>query len=373
LDVQTREIVRHLSASRETDEGPTTIELARAVRDHTSATAIAEAHETSRRKVYRALDPLIERGFVESENGVRWTAAGERLLGAFEVAEAAIGRGGVAYLVESEHRLPMLRALRERALPRRALAGRVTQASRTTVSRALSVFEEHDWVRDENGEVEMTSSGREAATHFEELLVATEQAATKAPLLAQLDMEFELQLSVLAGTELVTESGDDPFALLEASIEAADIRGDGVGHVRSVVPFFSSVMFSEFESLVDRQTTFEVIYTSHAYEQLTRPRNVRYLAVFLLAPNVDVRVYPERVTWGLSLYDETVMLASSIDVTDQAAVVGATSSFTGWANETFDELWARSETPSSRFKRWVGRTVSLSRSDHCDSRSVPTN
>jgi predicted transcriptional regulator len=354
--------VAHIIRARDSADGPRTLDVVSALSEEQSVTELAERFDTSRRQIYRTLDPLADAGLLVRDDGFESTAAASRVLDAYELATAHTDADGLAYLAGSEHRPAMLRALDTESMTKRDLMESETLPSRTTVHRSVDRFETEGWVTTAGG-VELTPAGRTTLSAFDEFVVSVEQVVEKAPLLRQLDSEIDLPLPALTETELITERGDDPFALLEASIEAADIRGSGVGHVRTVVPFFSPVMFSEFESLVDRETTFEVIYTQTAYQQLTTPRNARYLAGFLFAPYVEIRIYPEPLTWGLGLYDDTVMLAGSTESSEQAAVVGETPAFTTWANETFDGLWARSETPSERLKRWVGALVSPSPAD----------
>jgi predicted transcriptional regulator len=335
------------------------LDVARALEDGSSAAALAERFGISRRQVYRVLEPLVEAGAVSNEGGFRANSAGNRLFDAYETAVGTLGAEGVASLVTSEHRLSILRALRDEPRSKRDLVESETLPSRATVHRSVAVMEQNGWVEKAgDGRLRLTEDGVDALTTFESLVVSAEEAVEKAPFLRNLDGGVDLPLTLLRNSSLVVERGEDPFALLEASVEAADIRGDGVGHVRTIVPFFSPVMFEEFESLVDRETTFEVIYTARTFRQLTSPRHARYLAGFLLAPNVKVRVHPEEFTWGLGLYDETVMVAGSTESSEQAAVVGQSDDLTTWANEMFDDLWAESETPSVRLKRWIGRLVS---------------
>ena len=351
-------VLHHLAETRE-GSGPSVLDVVRAAGDGTSAAALAERFGISRRQVYRALDPLVEAGLVSNEGGFRVNSAGERLFDAYTSIVELLGADGVATLVTSEHRLSILRTLREEPRSKRDLVESETLPSRATVHRSVAVLEERGWVAPTgDGRLQLTEAGADALAEFDALLVSVDETVEKAPFLRNLDRRVALPLTALRYTDLVVERGDDPFALLEASIEAADIRGVGVKHVRTLVPFFSPVMSEEFESLVDRETTFEVICTPRTFRQLTSPRYARYLAAFLLAPNVEVRVHPEEFTWGLGIYDETVMLAGSTESSEQAAVVGQTRDLTAWANETFDTLWAESETPSTRLKRWVGSLVS---------------
>jgi predicted transcriptional regulator len=347
-------VLNHLAETRE-GSGPSVLDVARAAGEDTSTAALAERFGISRRQVYRVFDPLVEAGLVSNEGGFSVNSAGERLFDTYASAVEILGADGVATLVTSEHRLSILRTLREEPRSKRDLVESETLPSRATVHRSVAVLETRGWVtQTADGKLRLTEAGVKALTEFDILVVSVNETVEKTPFLRNLDGGVDLPLTALRDVDLVVECGDDPFALLEASVEAADIWGDGVGHIRSLVPFFSPVLFEEFKSLANRETTFEVIYTPRAFRRLTKPRYTQYLTASLLAPDVEVRVHPEEFTWGLGLYDETVMLAGSTESSERAGVVGRTTDLTAWANETFDDLWAESETPPARLKRWVG-------------------
>jgi predicted transcriptional regulator len=324
-----------------------------------SISGLAQALGQSRRQVYRDIDPLVQVGLVDDACGISLSPAGEQFFLSYDQAPERIGREAINYVAGSPHRLSILSALNVGVSAKRDLLESSSAPSRTTVHRTIAAYTLRGWVdTDDAHRLHLTETGRTVLKTFEWLLLSTQQAIEKAAFLGQLDPTLDLPLSVLADSVLITEAPGRPFAFLDASLDAADVLGSGVNHIRMFVPLFNSVMFSEFEPLITRETTFEVIYTSAAFRRLTNPRNVQSLAPFLLAPNVAIRVHPSPMMWGLGVYDETMMLASPTEANELAAIMGTTDALTRWANETFDRLWTESQTPPPRFVRWVHRTVS---------------
>jgi hypothetical protein len=352
-------IIRRLAGTTNQGGGLDSHTALRAATNGVTATALAEHQDTTRPTVYRALEPFCEAGLLADDDGFRLTDAGAALLDAYERAAEAVEPDALAFLAGSDNRPAVLRALAD-GPARKATLAAGDGASRPTVHRAIDAFEQRAWARREGGGWVATAAGLTALETFETLKTATEQAIAKGPFLERFGASDRLPLPALEGADLVEPTQEAPHAILDASIEAAGIHGEPIDRLRTLVPVFSASMFAEFEPLVDRDTTLEIVYTESVFRKLTHPRYIPYLAKAVLTPTVDVRVYPDTIDWGIGIYDETVMLAGADETGGRAGVVGQVPQLRTWATETFTERQEDSVSPSQRLvdwlRRWVGRT-----------------
>jgi hypothetical protein len=169
-----------------------------------------------------------------------------------------------------------------------------------------------------------------------------------------------LPIEALSEAELIEESHKNPHALLQASLDAAGVTGEPVSYINTIVPLFSTVMYDDFRTLIDRRTAFRVVYDADTYEQLHQARNMIYLGVSLLHPAIETRVYSESLNFGVATYDDTVMIAGYTD--PSAHAVGTVShhpALVEWANDLVDEYWNRAESPSARVRESVRRFTGM--------------
>jgi predicted transcriptional regulator len=162
----------------------------------------------------------------------------------------------------------------------------------------------------------------------------------------------------MSSSELVADSNENPHAVLDAAVEAADIRNEGLDHVRSITPLFSPALYDIFRQFIDRDTTFKIIYDQPTYRRLTQPNRIHYLATAIAAPTIEVRIHPDPLYTGVGIYNhDTVMVCGSTRFEKQYGIVSDRGELLTWSNEIFDQLWAESESLSSRLAGWVKQTV----------------
>lgn len=336
------------------------IALLESTRTAATVAELATEYSADPATVYRNISKLTEVGFITNadEECYRATRAGLKASTAYQQVADGVGDEMLAYLAKSAYRRTLIREMETAAYTKAELTSGDASPARPTVHRKLEEFDDRGWLqRTEEGRFQVSEDASTCLEAYERLETAMQQAIEKEPCLRQLADWADPPLSVLKGTELVGETKDDPHALLEAAIDAAQLREDGLTRLRSIVPLFDPVSYELFADHINPNATFDVIFDQAAYQQLTRPSNIHYLATTLVAPSVNVRVYPEPLYTGLGIYNETVVLGGSTQHDRKAGVTGDSTDLYEWAMTTFDEMWEQSETPTGRLQRWVDESV----------------
>jgi len=277
----------------------------------------------------------------------------------YESAGSDLTDEAITYVAESQYRRDILEALDTNPATKAGLAAREHLPGRSTIQRIVEACVDQGWVTDTpNGEYTTTPSGRALLESYRRLVARFDQLIDKSELLTRLNYWVAPPVRALSGTDLVTNTSDDPHAVLNASVEAANVRSDGITHLRSITPLFNPTLYDIFGEFVDRETTFEIIYDKPTYQTLSQPRWIHYLAGAVAAPSVEVRIHPDPLYTGIGVYNhDTVMVSGSTRFEQQYGIVGKRDELLTWANETFDRLWAESKTPSERLRSWLKRTV----------------
>lgn len=350
------ETISRIAASQTIDDQLDLGALLTATRGGVTGTELVAQFDFGGPTVYRGLNFLTDREFVvnRDEDGFAATNAGVTAFDAYERVATQVDEADLAYLAASPDRYGLLRAISERPQYKRDLAAGSNAPSRTTVHRTLRDFEQRGWTEQMgDGRVHTKESAEQCLQAYEWLRTAMAQATEKAPLINQLPWWADPELPVLAGSELVIETEEEPHAVLNAAVEAANLRDGNLERLRTIVPVFDKITFERFGDEVNRDAEFEILLDRRAYNQLTRPQNLAYLAGGLLAPNVEMRVYAENLYLGLGIYDDTVLVGGSTEANKDAAVVGENEQLRTWADQRFETLWTDAETIPQRLRRWV--------------------
>lgn len=168
----------------------------------------------------------------------------------------------VEFLARSESRVEVLDAIHEAPRTRNELK-RMTDASRTTLSRMLADFEDRDWIVRSNSRYELTPEGAFVTSEVTRLLENMETAERLNGALGWLPIdEFEFDLRCLRDAEVVTLNWNDP-----ASMRLLAERLDGANRVRSIATAVSREVVDILQKLtVDSEANYEGILASNAIE-----------------------------------------------------------------------------------------------------------
>lgn len=359
METDANSVIREVAHSRIRSEKLDLLTLLDAAVGGTTGSTLVDSVPATRETAYRRLNQFVDIGFVtdDGSDGFQTTRAGELAADAYRRVADRLDEEDILFLAGTQSRQELLRQFVEAPAHKATLAADDEFPSRTTIHRATNDFEERGWVEQTaDGALQATPAAVRACDEYEWLRVAIEQAITKADCLDRLEPWATPPLTLLAETELVRERNDDPYALLQAAVEAANIRTGSLSHVRSVTPLFDPVIFGVFGEYVDRGTQFEIVFDQQAYEQLTQPSNLHFLAGAVVAPNVDVRIHPKPLYTGLGLYDDSVLLGGSTRFDRDVGVTSNSESAHRWATGVFEDIWAESATPTQRLRSWLGES-----------------
>ncbi|GAA0212568.1 transcriptional regulator FilR1 domain-containing protein [Halobaculum roseum] len=352
-------VVRELSVSHTDPDRVDLLSVLECMGGGASPTEVATECDACRKTIYRRLDEFQAIGFVvdDADTGYRTTRAGVKAIAAYRRVATQTDPTAIAYLAKSDSRRALLRALVGGAADKATLAADDQLPSRATVHRAVARLDELGWVeRTADGRFTATQRGAVDLERIDWLVDAIEQTIAKAPALRTMSYWADPPLQALDGADLVVETPDAPHAMLDAAVEAAGIRDGEFHHARTIIPVCIPVLFDLFGRTTDGTARQQVIFDRRAYRDLTHPDRLQYLADAVLSSNVDVRVHPEPLYTGLTIFNrETVMVGGSTRHERNAAVVGEPDALRRWAETTFDDLWAESHLPSGRVREWLDR------------------
>jgi predicted transcriptional regulator len=210
-------------------------------------------------------------------------------------------------------------------------------------------------VRNEEGAYTLTEAGVEALDAFDTLCVAVEQSVEKATFLNQIgELSVDLPFDALDTAELVPVTESDPHAVVGRTAEVIEARGDTISVFRGLTPVFSPYMFKMFRDLADRNTTMEAIFDATAFDEARQPQNFPYFIGPLVHPNVSLRLYSERVPFGIGLFDDLLMFVGYLDpVKHEVAIITDDERLVAWAERLFMRYWDESRSPSDRLRQRV--------------------
>lgn len=332
------------------------VQLLHAIRSEpVRASKLASEHPVSRQTLYRFLEPFVEIELIDqTEEGFQLTGAGEVFLQAFETGNQVIDMEVIWFMTASPNRPEILRQLSVEPGRKADIVAAEDSPSESTVGRILGESAAYGLiVRDDDGRYALTENGIDVLNEFDTLVLTAEQAIEKAPFLRRFgSLSTELPLAALTNSELVQASQDNAHAVLSKSVELADINGEGVDRLHSIVPIFSPVMYDAFDGLIDRNTRIRMILDLDTYRELRRPANLHYLVRAVIPPTMEIRVYPEPLTFGVATYDESAMIASYIKPHEhEAGLAGDDPSLVNWVDSTIQNYWEQSDPPSGRVVR----------------------
>jgi hypothetical protein len=241
-----------------------------------------------------------------------------------------------------------------------------TGPSDSTIRRSLRTFEERGWLtRTPDNLLEATETGRRVAETFQWLVDTTEQILGADAFLRRLGARSaDLPFTALDDAELVVATPENPHAPLSAAIDHTGLRdamaGDEtIDHIKTVCPVFSPAMFDVFGQVVDLGTNIEIVFDAEVRKELSRKRNLHYLAGSVAAPNLDVRFLSETLTYGVGIYDDTGMAVAYTDREGhEAGIATQSDTLLEWIDDQFTTHWERGEGPSeyvrNRIRRYFG-------------------
>jgi predicted transcriptional regulator len=129
-----------------------------------------------------------------------------------------------------------------------------------------------------------------------------------------------------------------------------------IDHIKTVCPVFSPAMFDVFGQVVDLGTDIEIVFDAEVRKELSRKRNLHYLAGAVAAPNLEVRFLSETLTYGVGIYDDTGMAVAYTDREGhEAGIATQNEALLEWIDDQFTTYWERGEGPSEYVRNRIRR------------------
>lgn len=242
------------------------------------------------------------------------------------------------YLVGSPVRLDTLRALRsDGPLSIRTLEDRVP-ASRRTLKRTLRTMASRSWVRDVDGEYELTSLGGTILSAYEEFRDRERLAERLRPVLEQTPASaVDLDIEALADATVV-HPGDDPTAPIDRLL---DLRANAT-ELRECAPY---LLYDTVQQLADRVTddpsppdvTLVLEDADPPMDRFPAGYQERFEAL-AGAPSVDVYAHPDDIRFAFGVADDHAFIVGvNLDGVAHTLLESDDPTVVDWATRRFEE------------------------------------
>lgn len=295
----------------------------------------------------------------QEEEGYKLTTAGNEVLWTYESTRKIVDVELLSVIAAS-NRLEILRELSKRPAWKSELSNSGASRSSTAVGRSLRTFESHKIVvRNNSGKYQLTPHGREVLDAFETLIDVAEQAIEKEAFFKQFGkIGSDFPSEALTSAELVTVTDPNPYAVLGRAVELVENREESISRVRGLTPVFTPYVSRLFEDAISDTASIRVVLSETALEGARQPRNLESFTRRLIRSRIGLRLYPERVSYGIGLFDDQLLLVGYDDPEEnEVAVITDDERLVEWAESRFQQYWAGANLPSEDFKQSMERLV----------------
>lgn len=251
-------------------------------------------------------------------------------------------REDIAFLVGSEVRVDILRALRSESDRPSELADRCSCA-RETAQRTVTAFTDRGWAEKvpDSDRYRLTRAGELVAGSYDDFEECLEVSARFRHLLANLNGAVsDLECEVLSGTTHTQATPENPHMSINRLL---DVMGSGeVDTLRGVTPIVSRVFNRAAERAIGPDTDAELIVDTDVLEASA----AEYPEALDRADRLDgftLYVSPDPIPFGLVLVDGHAYLGAYDDNGNLVASAdSADDDFVEWARQTFARTRDRS-------------------------------
>ena len=327
---------------------------------------LAERTETSRKTVHEALSEFIDRGWVALESGCgaerdrsghqrfryALTVSGDlitQLLRSENLPESGLHDDVVAFLARSEHRFHLLSLLQDQ--PREIcdiIAAEDVARTESWLYQTMNEFADREWVHhpEGNSTYALTSCGRKTFERFATLAESVEWIVEYHSVLNQLGkIGGTLSVQELAHnraqTTVIEASTGDPDAVLNyyskrlAAHEPSSLQG--------IAPVVSSLSNQIHRPFVKNERTRIELVVDETVVDAARSSYSVMLEAATVIEGFNIFVYPERLGFGLAIFDENrrVFLSGHDDLgVARVGIDCVSESFVEWTLTLFETYQA---------------------------------
>lgn len=242
----------------------------------------------------------------------------------------------IVFLARSENRVSVLTALAEQSLDRHDLEA-TTGASRVTIGRILTEFEERGWVVRSGSEYETTQVGYAIATAVENLQRTVTAADKLEPLAGTVPSDFLPEdIGLFYDATVITPNKSDPFVTARKSAELMAAASATKILARAVT---TETVAAQLEAAIEHDQVSSVVLSTSAYDTITADDPLSEMLASLLAVDgVQVYRYDGEIPVSLGIYDaETIAFGGTDDSSFPGPVVVSTAEpAIEWATDVYE-------------------------------------
>lgn len=243
----------------------------------------------------------------------------------------------IAFLARSKPRTHVLRQLLNSGpATQRSLRDRI-DASRSTIARALTAFEERDWVRRDSGTYQITPVGELVIRDFIDLKETVQLTDELSGFLQWFPLsEYAVEPERLRSAEIVSHTPGHPYAPARAQTELLQTTEEFRGLFSSLDLEGTKLVH---EQVVNGTLEAEVIVSSDVDRTIETEAFAPLFAEQLETGRLTVRVADDDPPFYLGIGDEeTVQIGVEDDEGFPRALLESTDdSLLEWANEVYRE------------------------------------
>ncbi|WP_119815575.1 helix-turn-helix transcriptional regulator [Halalkaliarchaeum desulfuricum] len=245
----------------------------------------------------------------------------------------------VQYLAGSPVRANILAALCEEPLRPTQLTDRV-DATRTTVQRILAGYLDREWVVKRGHRYTVTVTGRGVYRAYESLCADVERASELGSFASHIGpIADDLPWTALESAEVTAASDRDPFSTVQRLVEL--ISTADADRMRAITPIVAEVFNEAAAEFIEGGGHLELTIDSGVLEA-SRTGFPEAVDRAVENGDVEVRVHPEPIGFGLMLCEEWACLGAYDDENNVRAVIESDSSeLFDWANEQYGRYRSR--------------------------------
>ncbi|MFC6723784.1 helix-turn-helix transcriptional regulator [Halobium palmae] len=262
-------------------------------------------------------------------------------------------RADIAYLVGSDNRIEILRALRERSFGPSELAS-ACSCARETAHRNLSGFVERGWVERDDGRYRLTPGGEMVVEQYDRLESTVAGADRLSRLLSHAPASFgEIPVRTLSTVRLETATRENPHAPVDRFRSV--LGTEEVTRFRGITPMVSPV-FNEAASAVLASDTDAELVIDESVLEVSEAQYPDALSEAFDLDGFTLLLASGSLDYGLMLVDGRALVSVHDDAgAVVASVDGDEDEFVDWVSKLYaDERERARELDPSVLDSGVG-------------------
>ena len=232
-------------------------------------------------------------------------------------------------------RWEVMDCLRETSKDKRTLVEDL-ECSRSTVNRATRELESIGVIEYTDGEYGVTPLGESIASRFEEMMETVELWIQLEPFLQWMpEEEFDLDLHLLDGADLVMPEPGDPYAVINRHVGRLETMDYG----KFLLPYVGMHATEKaYEQIVNHGAGCEIIVAPEVWNTFQfDPNYSPIMEEMVETGRVNVSIYEGEMPFSLAIIDDLVQIIADEDEEPRALIETDNTEVRSWAEATFED------------------------------------